>query len=79
MQCVKLEKTKKSDVKLRNISLLIIIIAIVLLVIWMISYLNSDKNTLPLPLLLAFGVALLIGGIFLLTRIQYIIWLKERF
>jgi uncharacterized membrane protein YjjP (DUF1212 family) len=70
-------KVEKSDLKLRNISLLIIIIAIILLTLWMVSYITSNKN--EIPLLLAFGVALLIGGIFLLTRIQYIIWIKQRF
>ena len=72
-----MEELDKLDTKIRNYSLIIIIIAIVLLIIWLVSYISSPKKASPL--LMAIGIALLIGGILLLTRIQYVIWIKKRY
>ncbi|NVM38588.1 MAG: hypothetical protein HWN81_23570 [Candidatus Lokiarchaeota archaeon] len=65
------------DLKIRNISLIIILISIILLVFWAISYINSPETASPL--LMSIGVALLLAGILLLTRIQYLIWMKKRY
>ncbi|UCD00719.1 MAG: hypothetical protein JSV23_07450 [Promethearchaeota archaeon] len=67
----------KFDKRLRNISLIIIFIAVLLLMFWMVSFLNSPEKTSPI--LMAIGVALLLGGILLVTRIQYVIWMKKRY
>ncbi len=72
-----MEELDKLDKRVRNIGLLLIIIAIILLLIWTISYLNSPKKASPL--LMSIGIALLLGGILLVTRIQYIIWMKKRY
>jgi len=72
-----MEELDKLDKKVRNIGLLLIIIAFILLIIWTISYLNSPNNASPL--LMSIGIALLLGGILLVTRIQYIIWMKKRY
>ena len=65
------------DKRIRNVSLLIIIIAIAILVFWVINYIQSPETASPL--LMSIGVALLLGGILLCTRIQYIIWMKKRY
>jgi uncharacterized membrane protein len=67
----------KTDIKVRNIGLIIIAISILLLIIWVITYSNSPENASPL--LMSIGMALLIAGILLVTRIQYVIWMKKRF
>jgi len=72
-----MEEFDKLDKKIRNISLLVIIIAIVLLIIWIVSFLFSTGKASPL--LMSLGIALLLGGILLLTRIQYVIWMKKLF
>ncbi len=72
-----MEELDKFDTKIRNYSLIIIIIAIVLLIIWIISYIDSPEKASPL--LMAIGIALLLGGVLLLTRIQYVIWMKKRY
>jgi len=72
-----MEEQDKLDKKVRNIGLLIIIIAFILLLIWMINYLTSPKKASPL--LMSVGIALLLGGILLVTRIQYIILMKKRY
>jgi hypothetical protein len=72
-----MEEFDKLDKKIRNISLLVIIIAIVLLIIWIVSLLYSPEKASPL--LMSLGIALLLGGILLFTRIQYVIWMKKRF
>jgi hypothetical protein len=71
-----MESVDKLDKKIRNIALLIIIIAIILLSTWIINLLISSDNT-P-PLIFSIGLALLLAGILLFTRIQYIIWMKKR-
>ncbi|MFX1574976.1 MAG: hypothetical protein ACFFB0_19740 [Promethearchaeota archaeon] len=72
-----MEALDKLDKRVRNIGLLLIITAIILLLIWLIDYLISPKTASPL--LMSIGIALLLGGILLVTRIQYIIWIKKRF
>jgi len=70
-----MEEFDELDKKIRNISLLVIIIAVVLLIIWIVSLLYSPEKTSPL--LMSLGIALLLGGILLFTRIQYVIWMKK--
>ncbi|MFX0083717.1 MAG: hypothetical protein ACFE94_18355 [Candidatus Hodarchaeota archaeon] len=72
-----MEEFDKIDKKIRNISLLVIFVAVVLLIIWIISLLYSPDEASPL--LMSLGIALLLGGILLFTRIQYIIWMKKRY
>ena len=72
-----MERINRMDKRFRNFSFIIIIIAVLLLIIWIASYLNSPEKASPL--LLSIGVALLIAGILLFTRIQYIIWLKKKY
>lgn len=67
----------KLDKKIRNVSLFIILIALIILVFWTICYVNSPETASPL--LMSIGIALLLGGILLCTRIQYIIWMKKRY
>ncbi len=74
---VKMKEFDRLDLKIRNISLILILIAIILLVFWATSYVNSPETASPL--LMSIGVALLLAGILLLTRIQYIIWMKKRY
>ncbi|MFX1316159.1 MAG: hypothetical protein ACFE9T_09870 [Promethearchaeota archaeon] len=71
-----MEQIDKIDKKIRNISLILIFIAVLLLIIWVLYYVNSPEKA-P-PLLMAIGIALLLGGILLFTRIQYVIWMKKR-
>ena len=72
-----MQEFDKLDRKIRNTSLLIIFIGIVLLTIWIISVIYSPDNASSL--LISLGIALLLGGILLFTRIQYIIFMKKRF
>lgn len=72
-----MKELDKLDKKIRNISLLIILIALILLVFWTVSYVDSPETASPL--LMTIGVALLLAGILLCTRIQYIIWMKKRY
>jgi len=72
-----MEELDKFDKKFRNIALLIISIAILLLIIWMIIFLNSPENASPL--LMSISIALLLAGILLITRIQYVIWMKKKY
>lgn len=71
-----MESVDKLDKRIRNIALLIIIIAIILISVWLITLLNSSNNTSPL--IMSLGIALLLAGILLVTRIQYLIWMKKR-
>ena len=72
-----MERIDKIDKRFRNLSFIIIIIAVFLLIIWLVSYLDSpDKAS---QLLLSIGIALLLAGILLFTRIQYLIWLKKKY
>lgn len=71
-----MESVDKLDKRIRNIALLMIIIAIILISVWLITLLNSSNNTSPL--IMSLGLALLLAGILLVTRIQYLIWMKKR-
>ena len=72
-----MEEFDKLDKKIRNISLLVIFIAIILLIIWMVSYLFSQSKSSPL--LMTLGIALLLAGILLFTRIQYVMWMNKKY
>ncbi|MFX1454238.1 MAG: hypothetical protein ACFFDB_02580 [Promethearchaeota archaeon] len=72
-----MEEFDELDKRIRNISLIILIIAIILLIIWITTYLISSENASPF--LMSIAIALLLAGILLFTRIQYVIWMKKRF
>jgi len=72
-----MEELDKFDKKFRNLALIIILIAVLLLTIWVIIFLNSPEKA-P-PLLISISIALLLAGILLFTRIQYVIWMKKRY
>ncbi len=64
------------DRNFRNLGLVLILIAVLILIFWMINYyLYPDNSNLTLGYV---GVALLLGGILLVTRIQFIIWMEKR-
>jgi len=72
-----MEELDKIDKKFRNLALMTIIIGLLLLIIWMvILFVNPNSTT---PLLMSVAIALLLAGILLLTRIQYVIWMKKRY
>ncbi|TFG28794.1 MAG: hypothetical protein EU532_04405 [Promethearchaeota archaeon] len=66
----------KLDTKVRNMSLILILIAVLILIIWTILYLNSPKR--ELQYLLYLGIALFLGGILVFTRIQFVLWAEKR-
>jgi uncharacterized membrane protein len=70
-------KFDNTDKKIRNVALIVTAIAILLLILWVISYMVSRENAYPV--LMAIGIALLLAGILLVTRIQYVIWMQKRF
>ncbi len=72
-----MKEIDKLDKNLRNISLLVLLIASIVLVLWVISYIKDSKTSSPL--LMSIGIALLLSGILLLTRIQYVIWMKKHY
>jgi len=72
-----MEEFDKLDKKIRNASLLVIFIAIILLMIWVVSYIFSQNK--PSPLLMSLGIALLLAGILLFTRIQYVMWMNKKY
>ncbi len=72
-----MEEIDKLDKRFRNIALIIIIIAVLLLIFWFVFLVNSPEN--PSPLLMSLAIALLLSGILLFTRIQYVIWMKKRY
>lgn len=72
-----MEELDKFDKKIRNISLIVIFIAIILLVFWVITIINYKERSSPI--LMSVGIAMLLAGILLFTRIQYIIWMKKRY
>jgi hypothetical protein len=64
------------DRNFRNLGLVLILIAILILAFWMVNYLTfSNKANLIWAYL---GIALLLGGILLVTRIQFVIWMEKR-
>ncbi len=58
--------------KLRNLSLILLLIAGAFLSIWMINFYDTGTNSLPF--LLIIGIVLLFVGIFIITRVQFILW-----
>jgi len=71
-----MEDILKANVKIRNIALVTIIISIILLLIWMVHYLDTIKNDFQIVLIL--GIALFLAGILILTRIQFVLWTQKR-
>ncbi|MFX1361612.1 MAG: hypothetical protein ACFFB1_17045 [Promethearchaeota archaeon] len=72
-----MEEFDRVNRKIRNISFLIIFIAIIILIIWLILFgLIGQKE---FQFLLAIGIGLFLAGLLLLTRIQYVIWINKRF
>lgn len=71
-----MEELDKFDKRFRNLGLILLIIAVFLLTIWIIIFLNSPENA-P-PLLISISIALLLASILLITRIQYVIWMKRK-
>jgi len=64
------------DRNFRNLGLVLLLIAIVILAFWMVNYLTFPNKT---NIIWAYiGIALLLGGILLVTRIQFIIWMEKR-
>jgi uncharacterized protein with PQ loop repeat len=72
-----MEELDKLDKRLRNLSLIMLIVAVLLLIIWIFSFVISPEKASPL--LMSISIALLLGGILLFTRIQYVIWMKQRY
>ena len=72
-----MEEFNKIDTRIRNIALLTIVIAAIMLIIWIVNFLISPENASPL--LITIGLAMLLAGILLFTRIQYVIWAKKTY
>jgi hypothetical protein len=72
-----MEELEKIDKKFRNLALIIIIIGVLFLIIWIVILFNNPPNTTPL--LMSIALALILAGILLFTRIQYIIWMKKKY
>jgi hypothetical protein len=72
-----MEKLDKLEKRFKTLGLILIIIGISLLVIWMILFLNSPE--LAHPFLISISIALLMSGILLITRIQYVSWMKKKY
>ena len=70
-----MEDLEKMDKRFRNGAVIIIIIAILLLAIWTFIFFLTLENAHPL--LLAIGIASLLAGILMFTRIQWVIWMKK--
>jgi len=66
----------KLDKRLRNIGIALIFISCLILGMWLYLYLIFPE--FKFLILLSLGVGLLIGGILIVTRIQYAIWIRER-
>ena len=72
-----MEEFDKINRKFRNISAIIIIMAIIILIIWLILFVLLREK--EIQFLLAIGIGLFLAGLLLLTRIQYVIWVNKRF
>jgi uncharacterized membrane protein YjjP (DUF1212 family) len=72
-----MEEIDRLDKKIRNLALIIMVCGVLILTILIIFFLQSTEN--KHPYLIAIGIALLISGILLITRIQYIIWMKKKY
>ncbi len=62
----------KIDKNFRNFGLGLILIAILILIVWMVFYL--EKN---FKILLYLGIGLLLAGILIVTRIQFAVWVEK--
>ncbi|MFW9782090.1 MAG: hypothetical protein ACFFFB_07390 [Candidatus Heimdallarchaeota archaeon] len=71
-----MENFDKPYLKIRNIALILILIAGILLIFWLIYFIYTSRK--ELQALLAIGIAFLFAGILLLTRIQYLIWMLKK-
>jgi hypothetical protein len=70
------ELSLNQDKKMRNIGLFLILLSIIFLILWFIMYYSFiDQN---INLLLYIGIALLLGGLLIVTRLQFAIWLLEK-
>jgi hypothetical protein len=70
------ELSLNQDKKMRNIGLFLILLSIIFLILWFIMYYSfRDQN---INLLLYIGIALLLGGLLIVTRLQFAIWLLEK-
>jgi hypothetical protein len=72
-----MEKLDKLDTRIRNLSIIMLVIAVLLLITWIYCFIISPERASPL--LMSISIALLLGGILLFTRIQYVIWMKKRY
>ncbi|MFX1489980.1 MAG: hypothetical protein ACFFBI_12575 [Promethearchaeota archaeon] len=72
-----MDELDKIDKKFRNISLILLFLAVLILIIWIVWYFNYPLK--GNQILLAIGIALLLAGILLFTRVQYVIWMKKRY
>jgi hypothetical protein len=71
-----MEKFVKLDVRIRNISLIILLIAILVLIIWIILFFTISEK--QFQYLLYAGVALFLAGLLIFTRIQFVLWSEKR-
>ena len=71
-----MEDLIRLDAKIRNISLIFILIAIIILVVWIIIFIQTPKK--EFYYLLYIGMAFFFAGILILTRIQFTLWLEKR-
>ncbi|MFX0057166.1 MAG: hypothetical protein ACFE85_06185 [Candidatus Hodarchaeota archaeon] len=62
--------------RIRNISLIILILGFLLMIIWMIIYLYKPNK--ELQFILVMGIVLFLAGTLAFTRIQFVIWLQKR-
>jgi len=62
--------------RIRNISLMIVIIGFSLMIIWMVIYLYKPNKELYFILII--GIVLFLAGMLAFTRIQFVIWLQKR-
>jgi len=69
----------KIDKKFRNFGLGLILIAILILIVWMVFYLEDTEDNYNFRLLSFLGIGLLLGGILIVTRIQFVIWAEKRY
>ncbi|MFX0005060.1 MAG: hypothetical protein ACFE9C_00595 [Candidatus Hodarchaeota archaeon] len=72
-----MKKLDTLEKRFKTLGLILIILAILLLVIWMILFLDSPEKAHPL--LISISIALLMSGILLFTRIQYVSWMKKKY
>lgn len=66
----------KIDKRIRNVSLMILIIGFSLMIIWMIFDVYTPNKKLHFILII--GIALFLAGTLAFTRIQFVLWLQKR-